>query len=229
MLDNGWREGGFGFLLLESKVCLTHAIWSDNLFLFSASWSDMQTMLGEITIAIKQRGWTWKLESLQFMSCGSLAGPSENLPAALQAGGFAWKSVPEIEALGMVFNPRACSKMAFDHRGRTAEKLYWKNCAAFKGGRNHQLKLKAWTISPQSSAAFGLGVLHWDADLLHHVVVWEVRLLRRVLNLRPKSSEELQIFRSRSRTLHRGVVSEDVAENAASSDSVSGFRYCDQA
>ena len=40
--------------------------------------------------------------------------------------------------------------------------------------------------------------LHWDSDMLQDVVVWEVKQMRRVLNLRPKSSEDCQFFRTKS-------------------------------
>jgi hypothetical protein len=44
-----WRAAGYGVALLGSTTRVTHAWWADNLFLVAQSWTELQTMINDIT------------------------------------------------------------------------------------------------------------------------------------------------------------------------------------
>ena len=97
-----WSMRKMGFCLQpdgKDAIYFSHAVWADNIVLFAASLSMMQTMVHELTLSVTSRGFDWKASSLEVLPSGSLA---ELTPISLLdvEGGRPYKLVSKLHLGG---------------------------------------------------------------------------------------------------------------------------------
>eukprot|EP00973_Karenia_brevis_P042933 5943243-Karenia_brevis.AAC.1 len=58
-LHRSWQQAGYG-ILLDDGTCVTHFLWSDNVYLVACTLQQLHVMAQELTDSLQSCGLQWK-------------------------------------------------------------------------------------------------------------------------------------------------------------------------
>ena len=99
-LVRAWHDEGYGILLGQKRY--THAVYADNIYLFSRSHSQLQAMVSLLTESLAHFKLAWKRSSLKVLSAANVKPPAILL--GISEGVVQAESVSELSILGLMVN-----------------------------------------------------------------------------------------------------------------------------
>ena len=202
-----WSKEGWGARLYDGHV-ISHAIWSDNIYIFASSAQEFRTMLEDLTDAFACHGFTWKADSLEYMALGT-DGDAATLIIKHREVTYTYQKVTQMIVLGVLLDSKGSTDVSVDHRLAIADNCVRSSMQVLKGPGGITAKLRAWSTAPAATAAFGCSTWHNTKDLLRRAQRWEYHWLRKVFSCRRKSDEGFMQYNVKNGSSHRSVVLRD--------------------
>ena len=193
-LVHSWNTRGYGLYL--DLGTLNHVIWADNAWVFSNCLEQLQIMLQGLTDAVYAAGFGWKATSMEVLASNCTEPFSPTVKT--NNGALRYAAVERMVALGSALARDGATNTSLDHRLEIAETVFWKHTRVLKGRGGLCERMKAWAVSPGSSAIFGATSCHPTRALLHKVKAWEYRMLRRMFAMRFHPGEGLYQYNQRT-------------------------------
>ncbi len=204
-----WNERNVGFQLrdTETNVLVNHAVWADNIVLFASSYSEMQLMIGDLNRACATytsrsgvRHLCWKPDSLECIASGTLR-DVEPVALALQQDQhlLKYKQKEKIILLGDLLDQDGSTQSSVEYNLSRAEAHYYKHREVLSNrampvGKRLQARAK----SSSTVGAYNGETWHLTAKILSDLRTWELKMLRRLLQLRRRPQESYQYYNQRT-------------------------------
>ena len=200
-----WELRGLGFELgtETSSRTISHAVWADNIVIFSNSMELFRTMVADLTRAIAATSLKWKPSSLEYLQseAGFSRADQDSVVSVCQAGvQQTYRKVSQMVLLGELFDSTGATETGRAHRQSRADAIFFKNQRTFNLHGPMAPRLQAWHDSPATSAIFGAATWHVSEHVLKSVRTWDLQRLRKMFRLRRRSEE--------SAAAHTPVISE---------------------
>ena len=199
-LAASWKIRGYG--LRAEQAVVTHVVWADNFWVVAANWEQFGVMVQELVTTFESRGFRWKESSLQYLPVAVAAPPTLFVPTG-PSSGYTFQRVEQLEALGStVFGPDAPADAALTAQLDRATRMYWAVSRFFTPRTTVKQRLTAWATTVRACALAAAEAHTWTPGALQKLKSWELKLLRRLLRLRPRHAEDIE-YRTRSAAIVR--------------------------
>jgi hypothetical protein len=186
-LDPLWHESGYGVDLGGRRY--THAVWADNVWLFDHNPDNLKKMMQSLTTLLRREHLHWKPDSLCYM--GSTSRNLEDMVVVDGADELAVPSVQNMEVLGTRLDRTGATTPSFQHRAAKAEKAFWSDKAVLLDksiplGKRFQRYVER--VVPRF--LHGCCSWSWCQSLCESIVVWEGKMLRRIVGSGRRPAED---------------------------------------
>ena len=206
-----WDEEGVGYAcfnpndLGERTAVVNHLFYADNVFVLGSDVVTFQRQLTDLTLVLRDWGFEWKPESLEFIAVGfdTLARSKEfDTPVpdfTVNIGGSPTK-LKRVQALNVLGNDVAADyrlphtdlsrRLLLAQRAFFANQDYFRTRAVAWGR-----KCKRYVSIVQSVLIYGTEGFTWDADSIHRLHVFEGRCLYRMAACRKPDSASWSVWK----------------------------------
>ena len=190
-----WSRLGYGIDLGEGRR-ITHALWCDNIWLFSQCRAQLRNMIAQLSSAVYACRFCSKPSSLECISAGT--DDYTHLIVDIPGGNLKYTTVTQMLVLGVLMDKQGKTMTSIDHRLDIGESIYLKHFRVLTRPGNLQHRLQAWSAAPGSSALHGCGTWHLTRQVLHKLRRWEYKLLRRMFKFKFQAEDGPAAFNLRT-------------------------------
>ena len=167
-LVHDWDLLGYGARTLFGER-ISHILWADNIWLFSNCMFDMQTMVQQLTFAIHQSYFRWKVDSLEYMVISISDNSDQCLRIEQEGVDLDYKEVEQMWVLGTLMTPQGGTPTSVHARIRIASKQYFKHQLIWGRAGDESLKINIWVEVFHGSMLHGARNWHLSARILRDI------------------------------------------------------------